>query len=545
MTKKIISVLAAITLISGAMAQAAETVQVMCDTGEQVKTESRMVGDILYTTLPDAKGGSGVAAFYDENNAIIEVRELNINPDNNECRVKAPQYFETAKFYVWCSSASKTESGKSAMFTAPNTTAEMCNADHWLKKRTGTDQIIMTPEEIETLNREIIATKGTNTYDLANEAETFDGISLLGGMTMDMEYIESQNNYINGELVSADYFAPIKANIPKESDLQAAMQKQYGYCVNRTVMKSMPYDEFISDAPTDPEWDNWVLSAVAVNEPIVAFITTVDGEYTYIKSRCCYGWVPTEDIALCENKAEWEAFLNPDEILVVTGEKVYLEASADKDLSEKMLTMGTVLPLVTENPGKVAHRLAWNNYIVKMPARADDGSFYQKDALISANRDVNIGYLPYTQENILKQAFKALGNRYGWGGMLNAPDCSAFAKEVYKCFGFDLARNTNWQAAMPVKQISLKGMTDDEKKEILDEVPLGAILQFPGHEMIYIGENNDLYYTINDVSSLVDPTNPDGGVVRPRSVIVNDLSTLRANKTTWLSNLDNIIVIDK
>ena len=177
-----------------------------------------------------------------------------------------------------------------------------------------------------------------------------------------------------------------------------------------------------------------------------------------------------------------------------------------------------------------------------MPARKADGSFYQKDALIPANRDVNVGYLPYTSANVVTQAFKSLGNRYGWGGMMNSQDCSAYVREVYLCFGLEIPRNTTWQAEIPADVTNMSNMTDDEKTGVLNTLPAGAILIFPGHEMLYLGEDNGLYYTINDISSLVPPDSP-GEIIKPRSVVVNDLSTLRANGSTWLENLSYAVVI--
>ena len=173
---------------------------------------------------------------------------------------------------------------------------------------------------------------------------------------------------------------------------------------------------------------------------------------------------------------------------------------------------------------------AWYNYVVKLPARDKSGKFYQKNALISANRDVRVGYLPYTWTNVLTQAFKSLGDRYGWGGMMHAQDCSAFAREVYRCFGFELARDASRQAMMPADVTQLSGMTAEEKKAVLDSLPAGAILILPGHEMIYLGEENGQYYVINDSSAAM-------------SIIINDLSFLRNNGRTWLENLSHAVVI--
>ena len=73
----------------------------------------------------------------------------------------------------------------------------------------------------------------------------------------------------------------------------------------------------------------------------------------------------------------------------------------------------------------------------------------------------------------------------------------------------------------------------------------GTIIQFPGHEMLYLGEKDGRYYTINNVSSLVSPLEGETGteVLRIRNVIVNDLSTRRKNGRTWYEQLSNAIQI--
>lgn len=79
------------------------------------------------------------------------------------------------------------------------------------------------------------------------------------------------------------------------------------------------------------------------------------------------------------------------------------------------------------------------------------------------SRDVSVGYLSLTNEEIIKQAFKCLGDRYGWGGMLESRDCSSYIREVYRCFGWILPRNTTGQLQMPVRKIELAGRRCSEK----------------------------------------------------------------------------------
>lgn len=491
--------------------------------------------------------------YYNENNELMYVKDVRSSITDDDIKQYADYYCPEGAartvVYKWAENMEPEQPAEEIELTAktdnidstvkaPNVTSELCSADFWIRKNTAPDELILTYSEIERLNKRIMDADGTEMNDLSALSETYNGKSMAAAMAA---FESPKNHYLNGEPVEESYYQAIRDNIAN-ADVSEAMDLKYGICVNRTVMKAYPYSDYLSDSQTDPEWDDFVNTAVSVNEPLAVYFTTADGKFALVKSRICSGWVPTEDIAVCADKDEWTNAVNFDNKLVVTGEKVYLEDSADKEFAQKMLTMGTVLELDTEYADRIASRLPWNNYVVKLPARAEDGSFYQKHAMIPSNRDVNVGYLPYTTENVLKQAFKSLGNRYGWGGMLNSQDCSSYVLEMYKCFGINTPRNTSWQAKMPVEVTSLEGMTDEEKKAVLDTLPSGAILQFPGHEMLYLGEHDGLYYTINDVSSLVHPDGT-GGTIRPRGVVVNDLSTKRANGTTWLGNLSRAIVV--
>ena len=423
-------------------------------------------------------------------------------------------------------------------FKAPNVTSEMCDVSFWQSKKNCSDDVIMTRDEIAEFNRKLLNAEGTHKNDLSAFDGTYDGKSLAAALA---DFKSPEGLYLNGKPVPESYYEAIRRNI-RNASVTKEMPYKFGFAVNRTVMKDYPYEDYLSDDPSDPEWDELTATGILVNEPLVVLFATADGKFTYVYSGCYSGWAPTENIAVCESKEEWESFSDPDEFIVVTGEKVYLEPSADKDLNEKLLTMGTILPLDTKNTDAIANRLPWNNYAVKIPARDKNGKFYIKDALIPANRDMNVGFLPYTSANVLSQAFKSLGDRYGWGGMMHGQDCSSFALEVYRCFGFELARNTSWQAAMPADVTDMSKMTVSEKKTLLETLPAGTILIMPGHETIYLGEENGLYYVINNSGSYVSPDDPST-ILQPRGIIINDLSASREKGGTWLENLSHAVVI--
>jgi len=255
--------------------------------------------------------------------------------------------------------------------------------------------------------------------------------------------------------------------------------------------------------------------------------------------------VHAEDIALCRDKEEWmSAWQIPeDRVLVVTGGKFFLEKSnTSAEVSGRMLTMGTVLELAEEDEigERVTNRSVYHNHVVWLPVREEDGSYTKELALISEHQPVHEGYLPLTTENILNTAFSMLGDAYGWGGMLDSNDCSGYLRDIYRCFGLELPRNTTWQAAMPVYKYDTKEMSIEEKKEILDTLPAGSLLYFNGHGMMYLGKEGDKYYVISSFSSMMDAD----GVTRRRvrSVSVNTLDTLRANGHSWLEDIHTMTI---
>ncbi|WP_399387467.1 NlpC/P60 family protein [Thermoanaerobacterium sp. CMT5567-10] len=126
---------------------------------------------------------------------------------------------------------------------------------------------------------------------------------------------------------------------------------------------------------------------------------------------------------------------------VVTGNHIRTQFNPfDKDISELEFDMGTRIPLENNKLVSIGNQNTFGNHVVKLPTKDVNGNLVFKDALVSTLQDINRGYLPYTRANILRQAFKLLGDRYGWGDSFNGRDCSSFIMYVYKTFGFRLPK---------------------------------------------------------------------------------------------------------
>ncbi len=396
--------------------------------------------------------------------------------------------------------------------TAYGVTEEMCKASYWYDKTAdsfiGPDQVLISREEIQRLNEETLKEPGSNMNDLEKFGETYDADSLRKSLA---KGTVSPNKpiYVNQAPVKdvAGWYKYHADAIEATGYTDTKAQTRYAVAVHRTEIRAVPSSAYVGYSKGDSD-NEIVSSALNVNEPfVVRQRALVDGEeFLWGYSDLGTGWVAAEDIAICKDRDEWLDAWKIDpyskDFIVVAQNQIRLEPSladrAEPDinislsasvLSELKLTFATILKEVPENeiPGTITKRGVWNNHVVYVPVRNSDGSYKKVCALISQHYDVFTGFPEMTQAGILRVSFNNLGDRYGWGGMMDSMDCSLFTRNVYRCFGLNLPRNTNWQQALPGRRIDLAGMSDEEKMNAICRMPAGTLLYFPGHAMIYTG----------------------------------------------------------
>ncbi len=433
----------------------------------------------------------------------------------------------------------------SGVYYLPDVTSEMSSPSFWTEE----NDILMSYDEIVTLNKETLSTKGTNMYDLKEQPEVVDGValneSILKSSQADAQYYLGWTYFESTEKATQGDFDKMIENT-QNPDAEKEQKVLYGIATKRTELRTFPSNIAIWDDPADSDFDYQYLVGVRVNEPVVITSKSKDGNYYLAKSICCSGWIPADSVAICKDKAEWISAwdIKKDDALVVWGDKVFTETSiVGANTSDLMLTMGTVLELEKDvNPNElIDNRSTYNNFVVWIPVRNDDGTYSKKLTLISEHKKVHAGFLPLTKANISKVVFSALGNTYGWGGSLYSDDCSGYMRNVYKCFGMELARNTTWQSSMPMAKVDMQYMPKEERIKFLDVLPFGTILYFSGHEMMYLGSQSGKYYVISAVGSIMQPENPSVRQ-RIRSTIVNTLDVKRANGNTWFDELTVALV---
>ena len=200
---------------------------------------------------------------------------------------------------------------------------------------------------------------------------------------------------------------------------------------------------------------------------------------------------------------------------VVTGDQVRTVFTPEElRVSQVQLDMGIRLPLAhLPEDQPVNGQGPYESWTVELPVRNDDGSLAFKPALVRRTEDSESGYLPLTRANIIRQAFKFLGERYGWGHTYNARDCSGFTSDTYRSMGLLLPGNSVQQGASPVFRHENFTTVDSYAKR-LDAVmhaQVGDLLVVPGHVMMILGKVGDQPYVIQDVPFAVFH---HGGTVR-------------------------------
>ena len=197
--------------------------------------------------------------------------------------------------------------------------------------------------------------------------------------------------------------------------------------------------------------------------------------------------------------------------------------------------MGTLLPLVRKNP---------DAYVVEMPIRSADSVARLKNYYVRRGNDVHEGFPAFTQRNIIRQAFKLLGARYGWGGMYNGRDCSGFTHDVFLSMGVDLPRDSAQQALSGTQLGHYKPFENTEEKiaALREATPGITLLKMPLHMMLYLGEIDGRFYVIHSTwAERVSMTSDEKN--RINQVIVSDLSL---NGNSYLGSLfDRTISINE
>jgi len=423
---------------------------------------------------------------------------------------------------------------RTGKYTGPlvrGVTPDMLKPSFWIKLYSGSDSVIMTHEEIDKYNEENFKSLPyLNDFKTLPEkvksGEVLGWINKLSTIPKSVRYDEKGKEYQQKE------YEQLESNL-NTGEIREVVDVKYGLTVMRTEMRTWPSVKGSFSSPSNRQIDYFTETAVYAAEPVLIYHTSADGQWYFAEIYNYKGWIPVKDVALCSGR-DLVNYRASRDLLVVKSPVMFTPESCDERVSRLQLDMGVTLPVVSESN---------SGYIVNYPVGNGNGlELVQMN--IPFSEDVSAGFTDYSVKNVLIQAFKFLGEPYGWGGMNNARDCSAFVADVYRSFGIIFPRNSDQQEKMK-GYISFNGKSREERIKILDSLKPGTPLYMPGHAMIYLGRWQDRHYIIHDVPTVYRKES-DGRLtaVRLDQVSVTPLDVLNSKGHEYIMLLTTAVVLD-
>ncbi|MBB3227590.1 cell wall-associated NlpC family hydrolase [Luteibacter sp. Sphag1AF] len=418
-----------------------------------------------------------------------------------------------------CTAASHAVVQTQASATLPGVADAQLDPTFWVARLDTPDAIILAPDAIAALNRKI-ARLDPSMYDIRHLPATLPRNQVLAWVNKASPMPTRPLYTDNGLRIDQSALNTVMNHAGIDT-IPESTTPRYGMAVTRTSLRSYPTGMRAFSQPGDTDIDRFQESALYPGDPVAIVHTTRDGRWFFVVSERYAAWVAASDIAQGSAKQVF-AQVDATPFRVITGAKprtVYTPESVA--VSERQLDMGTRVPLATQT-GVVNGQNASTSYVLRLPVRTTDGHLAFQPALLQRNGESSAGYLPLTQANIIRQAFRFLGERYGWGNAYNGRDCSGFVADVYRSMGVVLPRNTGDQSTSP--GLDHQAFTDadghDARASAVESLQPGDLIYIPGHVMMMIGRIDGQPYVIHDVTG-INVRNKQGALIR---TVINEVA---------------------
>lgn len=381
-------------------------------------------------------------------------------------------------------------------------TEKHLSVNYWVDQIDNAGQLLKDQKGITDFNRRTFSTD-QNMVDLDHFPERLEGVDVRQRIRAISKANSSDLYSPAGDILNSETYRKYTANLGLEY-IPDSVVVRFALVVKRADMRTYPTNDRYYKSPDDLNLDRFQENSLFPGDAVAVLHVSADKQWAFVQSYNYGAWVRSGNIAIGDRRTIGD-YKNSSPFIVVSGDKVSTSFNPEVPaLSELQLDMGVRVPLA--DPETVGNNLYGQNpyasYTVLLPLRTEEGKLEIKPALIARNMDVNRGYIPFTRENIVRQAFKFLGERYGWGHSYNARDCTGFVMEIYKTFGILMPRNTGQQGSGNFGENTrfTSESSLDEKLEALKTMAVGDLIYVPGHVLIYIGDVNGEPYVIHDVS---------------------------------------------
>lgn len=416
--------------------------------------------------------------------------------------------------------------------------------DFWVSHLQAPDKILLDRVAIDAGNARLFQIDDSM-YDLRALPATLHRAQLAGWIGQLSKRPSRKLYDEHGRSVPAVDIDAIIANLDLAA-IPASQPTRYGMVLQRAALRTFPTTLRVFSSDGDTDIDRFQESALFPGTPVAIVHASHDGDWVFVVSPRYAAWIEARYVAAGDADAIF-AHASKAPYRVVTGAKLRTVFTREQpQLSELQLDMGVRVPLADAAPDQpVNGQHPYASWIVELPVRTEAGKLGFAPALLQRNSDNAADYLPLTRANIIRQAFKFLGERYGWGHSYNGRDCSGFVSEVYASMGVQMPRNTSDQSDSPALQRTVlgPGANAPARRAAVDALEVGDLIYIPGHVMMMIGRIDGRPYVIHDTNggSMADG---DGGIrsLHLNGVSVTPLEPLRFDgNTSYIDRITNIV----
>ena len=414
---------------------------------------------------------------------------------------------------------------------------------YWVARAAQADAAVMDPAAIAAQNR-ALAENDPSVRDLHGLPDALPREQVAGWITALSSRPQRTLYGEDGREIAASAIDGWMAALDLER-IPATQPTRFGLVVRRADLRTFPTATRVFSRRGDTDIDRFQENAFFPGTPVAIVHESRDGRWWFVVGELYAAWMEKRFVAEGGREQVFD-YLAKTPYLVVTGAEVRTTTTPEEPrVSDLKLDMGVRLPWLRDWPGTrtVNGQAPYASHVVELPVRDDDGRLRIVPALLPRTADVAPDYLPLTRANLLRQGFKFLGERYGWGHDYDARDCSGFVSEVYRSMGVALPRNTRDQSVSPVlNRIALQDTDSAERRrQLVDALQVGDLVYIPGHVMMVIGHDKGMPYVIHDTNG-GSWRDADGDLVKGRlnGVSVTPLTPLQFDDASYVDRITNI-----
>lgn len=351
-------------------------------------------------------------------------------------------------------------------------------------------KIILNQQQIEAINRQNLQRADTGLLDLL-AVESDQALRELEGL-LKAEILPQEPRYDKeGNLYGEDFYDGLKRRLEGALEYKP-VSLRHGVVICNSFLRAFPTMAASYRAGEWGELDRFAVSLLKLGEPVLVYCQDDSGQWSFIRSAQCYGWMLTEHLAWETDFYRWRQYCCDREQLFVTDSRRQLDyIDFDGKAQTQLLLMGTRLPL---------YDATQRSFVLGLPVKDRRGNLAVLQFMVQRDGGFAPGPLPCSAQNIVSQAKKMLGEPYGWGGAGFARDCSSLLVDVFSVFGLQLPRNSRQQ--MQMAGVERCPDNREQKRQFIAALPPGSTLYFPGHAMLYLGSRGNSLEILHSVYAI-------------------------------------------